>query len=107
MVGFIVGGAAFTALMMFARFRLPGFPLSPVGFAVGPVGPVRLVVLPLFIAWFLKTVILKFGGVGAFRSGRPFFIGLILGHFMGAGLSFVIDMIWFPGQGHGIPFSDW
>jgi hypothetical protein len=39
-------------------------------------------------------------------ADEAFFIGLILGHFMGAGISFVIDMVWFPGQGHGIPFSD-
>jgi hypothetical protein len=44
--------------------------------------------------------------IRAYRSGRPFFIGLIMGHFVGAGISFVIDMIWFPGQGHSIPFSD-
>lgn len=106
-VGFLALGGVFTALMMIARYRMPSFPFSPVGFAVGPVGPVRMVVLPLFIAWFSKTVILRVGGVEAFRAGRPFFIGLILGHFMGAGVSFVVDMIWFPGQGHGIPFSDW
>jgi hypothetical protein len=107
MVGFMSAGAVVTALMMFARYRAPGFPLSPVGFAVGPVGPVRQVVLPIFVAWFAKTVILRIGGVDAYRAARPFFIGLILGHFMGAGLSFVVDVIWFPGQGHGIPFSDW
>jgi len=31
---------------------------------------------------------------------RPFFIGLILGFFAGAGVSFLVDMAWFPGEGH-------
>ena len=106
-IAFMVGGGLFAALMMFARYRSPGFSLSPVGFAVAAVDPVKMVVLPLFIAWFAKAVILRVGGAEGFRAGRPFFIGLILGHFMGAGVSFVVDMIWFPGQGHGIPFSDW
>ena len=106
-IAFMVGGGLVTALMMVARYRMPSFPLSPVGFAVAPVTPVRMVVLPLFLVWFAKTVILRVGGVDGFRVGRPFFIGLILGHFMGAGVSIIVDMIWFPGQGHGIPFSDW
>ena len=107
LVGFMAFGAVFTGILMFARYRSPGFPLNPVGFVVGPVGPVKQVVLPIFIAWFAKTFILHIGGVQAYRAARPFFIGLILGHFMGAGVSFAIDMFWFPGQGHNIPFSDW
>lgn len=107
LLGFMVFGAVFTAVLMIARYRSPGFPFSPLGFAIGPVGPVKQVVLPIFLAWFLKAIILKVGGVQAYRAARPFFIGLILGHFMGAGTSFVIDMVWFPGQGHNIPFSDW
>ncbi len=106
LIGFLSGGAAFTGLLMFVRYRFTGFPFHPIGFAAGPVGPVRYVVLPIFLAWFAKAIILKIGGAQAYRTARPFFIGLILGHFMGA-TSFVIDMIWFPGQGHNIPFSDW
>lgn len=107
LIGFLFGGAAFTLFLMFVRYRFPGFPFHPIGFAAGPVGPVRYVVLPIFLAWFAKAIILRIGGAQAYRTARPFFIGLILGHFMGAGTSFVIDMIWFPGQGHNIPFSDW
>ena len=33
---------------------------------------------------------------------RPFFIGLVVGFFLGMGFSFVVDWIWFPGQGHPI-----
>ena len=31
------------------------------------------------IAWLLKGVIVRFGGVRLFRNLRPFFLGLILG----------------------------
>ena len=61
---------------------------------------------PIFIGWVLKAGIVKLGGVKGFRDARPFFIGLILGHFFGTGISFVVDAIWFHGQGHGIPFND-
>ena len=105
-LAFIGIGALVTGLLMFLRYRVPWWPLHPIGFAAGPVYPVRNIIFGIFVAWVIKTIILRVGGFQAYRAGRPFFIGLILGHFMGAGISFVVDMIWFPGQGHGIPFSD-
>ena len=94
-------------MMMFIRYRVPSFPLHPIGFAVGPAIPVRDVILPIFMAWFIKSITLRVGGIQAYRAARPFFVGMILGHFVGAGISFLVDMVWFPGQGHSVPFSDW
>ncbi len=99
-------GAAVTGGLMLLRYRVSWWPLHPIGFAAGPVYPVNSVVFPIFIGWALKSLILRLGGVKAYRDARPFFIGLILGHFVGTGVSFVVDMIWFHGQGHGIPFND-
>ncbi|MDP6037640.1 MAG: hypothetical protein QGG64_03750, partial [Candidatus Latescibacteria bacterium] len=99
-------GAVVTALFLILRYRVSWWPLHPIGFAAGPVYPVSNVIFAIFLAWAIKFIVLRIGGIGAYRAGRPFFIGLILGHFVGAGISFVIDMIWFPGQGHSIPFSD-
>ncbi|MBT5830897.1 MAG: hypothetical protein HOH77_11990, partial [Candidatus Latescibacteria bacterium] len=105
-LSFIGMGALVTGILLFVRYRVPWWPLHPIGFAAGPVYPVRNIIFGIFLAWAIKTVILRVGGIQAYRAGRPFFIGLILGHFVGAGISFMIDMVWFPGQGHGIPFSD-
>jgi hypothetical protein len=105
-LGFMAAGAVVTGGLMLLRYRLPWWPFHPVGFAAGAVYPVRFVVFPIFLAWAVKTLILKIGGVATYRAARPFFIGLIMGHFVGVGISFVTDMIWFPGQGHEIPFSD-
>ena len=99
-------GVVITMLLMVLRYRVAWWPLHPIGFAAGPVYPVNNVIFAIFLAWAVKFLVLRIGGITAYRAGRPFFIGLILGHFMGAGISFIIDMIWFPGQGHSIPFSD-
>ena len=37
---------------------------------------------------------------------QPFFLGILIGYALAVTLSFVVDVIWFPGNGHGIPFSD-
>ncbi len=35
-----------------------------------------------------------------YRQWQPFFIGLLVGYALAVTLSFVVDMVWFPGQGH-------
>ncbi|MBT3603043.1 MAG: hypothetical protein HN521_08245, partial [Candidatus Latescibacteria bacterium] len=105
-MAFLVGGMALAAILYFLRYRYTWWPLHPLGLAAGPAYPVTNVIFPIFLGWLAKFAILRFGGSKAYRGARPFFLGLIMGYYIGAGLSFFVDMIWFPGQGHGVPFSD-
>ncbi len=105
-IGFFFVGIAFTAILYALRYRFPGWPLHPLGLAAGASYPVTNVVFPLFLAWGAKALILRLGGIRLYRTARPFFLGLILGYYFAAGISFFVDMIWFPGEGHDIPFSD-
>ena len=45
----------------------------------------------IFLAWLIKTVILKYRGPLLFRRAKPFFFGLILGQFTVAGVWLIID----------------
>jgi hypothetical protein len=63
---------------------------------------VRQIVLSVFIAWFLKMLILRYGSVQLFGRLRPFFIGLPVGFFLGVGVGGIVDLIWFFGVGHAI-----
>ena len=94
-------GAAIMALLTFMRYRFPWWPLHPIGMPVGICSyPMTIIVFSIFISWLAKWVIMRAGGIGLYRKAQPFFIGIILGYFTGIGVSFIIDMIWFPGQGH-------
>jgi len=94
-------GAAVMALLTFMRYRFPWWPLHPIGMPVGICSyPMTIIVFSIFLSWLAKWVIMRSGGIGLYQKAQPFFIGLILGYFTGIGVSFVIDMIWFPGQGH-------
>jgi len=97
-------GAVVGALIIAARYRLPGVPLHPLGFAVASVVQVTWCMLSIFLAWLIKAVIIKLGGLRLFLKARPFFLGLIIGHFAGAGLGAIIDTIFFMGQGHSVYF---
>lgn len=86
----------FGFVMMFVltalRVRFLGWPLHPVGYLVsGSFGLFRLW-LPIFLTWVVKMLLLRYGGLKAYRKGLPFFIGLIVGEFMAGFLRTVIDL---------------
>ena len=79
------------------------WPLHPIGFALAGSGTyMRYTVFSVFLAWAIKFVILKVGGAALYRRYRFFFLGILVGYTAGVALSLVIDVIWFPGQGHSV-----
>ena len=54
------------------------------------------------MGWLAKTLILRIGGAAALGKAKPFFIGTMAGWFAGAGLSVVVDALFFFGYGHVI-----
>ena len=72
-------GFLFTLAMNMLRLRLGWFPFHPVGFAVSGSWSLGLLWLPLMLAWLLKLVIHRYGGLRAYRQYLPLFLGVILG----------------------------
>jgi hypothetical protein len=95
-------GAAGMALLTMMQYRFPWWPLHPVGLPIAAVWMIRNQAAAIFAAWALKSLLLRFGGIGLYRRATPFFVGLIAGHFLGVGVSFLVDMVFFPGTGHPI-----
>ncbi|MCC6728913.1 MAG: hypothetical protein IT208_06190 [Chthonomonadales bacterium] len=73
-VGFMV-----TLVLNALRLRVGWFPFHPVGYAVSGSWSVSLLWLPLLLAWILKLLILRYGGLRAYRQALPLFLGIILG----------------------------
>jgi len=42
----------------------------------------NLVWVPLLIAYIVKVIIFRYGGIQSYRNALPFFYGLILGQFV-------------------------
>jgi hypothetical protein len=86
-------GLAFTLFLASMRTRFVWWPFHPVGYLVaGSIGLFRLW-LPIFLTWLFKAVLLRYGGLDAYRRARPFFLGLICGEFSAAFLRTVVDLI--------------
>ena len=88
------------ALLAVLQYRFHWWPLHPIGITLAPLWMTRLIVFSLFLAWLCKSSIMRYGGISAYRDARPFFIGLIAGYFLGVGVSYLVDVFWFMGEGH-------
>jgi hypothetical protein len=74
-------GAGVTLLLALLRMRFAGWPFHPAGYLVsGSFGLFRLW-LPIFVSWLVKALLLRYGGLRAYRRALPFAYGLILGEF--------------------------
>lgn len=96
-----IGGAEMFAITLL-HHRLSWWPLHPLGLVVGAILKVRWCFLPFFLGWLSKTAVLRIGGAAALGRAKPFFLGAMVGWFAGAGVSIVLDAIFFFGYGHVI-----
>jgi len=99
-ISFFGAGAVVVAILSILMTRFAWWPLHPIGFTVNYVFDIRIFMLSIFIAWLVKYVTLKVGGVPAYRRVAPIFMGLIFGTVFGVIVTSAVDAIWFPGQGH-------
>ncbi|MDA0337266.1 MAG: hypothetical protein O2782_19050 [bacterium] len=84
------------------RARFHWFPLHPIGVAFQYTSGTSIYWFSLFLVWGIKLTLLRYGGMRAYRAGKPLFFGLGIGYVLGVVLSGVVDVIWFPGAGHSV-----
>jgi hypothetical protein len=77
----------FTLLMGFMRRGLSWWPFHPTGYALGISYAITYFWSCFAVAWLLKIVIIRYGGMRLHNRLVPFFLGLILGQY-------VIGSIW-------------
>jgi len=99
-LGFFGLGASLMALLTFAKYRFVWWPIHPVGLTVLGTDVVWHCALAILIAWATKVIVLRIGGASLYNRSRPFFLGILVGYAAGVALSFFVDVIWFPGDGH-------
>ncbi|MEE2709060.1 MAG: DUF6785 family protein [Gemmatimonadota bacterium] len=101
-IGFLGLGACMMWGLIQLRYHFPAWPLHPVGFAIASSFATDHAAFSIFVAWFVKMIIMKVGGVSMYKKGQSFFLGILVAFSVGVALVYVVDYIWFPGQGHDI-----
>jgi hypothetical protein len=81
LIGMAVG-SGITMLLTFLRVRFTGFPFAPSGYVLNMSLATELFWFDLFVAWVMKALLLRYGGMRLYREALPFFLGLILGDFV-------------------------
>jgi hypothetical protein len=80
-------GMLVTFLLSAMRLRFLWWPLHPVGYMVANVWGSQWWWGPLFVAWFLKSLVIRYGGLRLYQKTVPLAIGVIVGNQ-------VTDTIW-------------
>ncbi|MBT7099602.1 hypothetical protein HN937_19665, partial [Candidatus Poribacteria bacterium] len=83
-------GAVATVAMVGLRHRFVGFQLHPIGYAVGASSAPYFLWSSLFIAWGVKSLLIRIGGPKTYHEARPLFLGLVLGDYLMAGMWTVV-----------------
>ncbi|MGD2173821.1 MAG: hypothetical protein PVJ27_00315 [Candidatus Brocadiaceae bacterium] len=84
-------GCVIMAALMVAQRALFWWPLHPVGFLTSGAFLVTHFWFSIFLAWLIKVLVVYLGGQAAYRTGRRFFIGLVLGNFAVGGVWAIVD----------------
>ena len=84
-------GALIMGGLMTARHFFVWWPFHPLGFAVSTGWVMNSIWFSIFLAWLIKITVLKYGGPRTYLLTRPFFVGVVLGQFVAAGLWLVVD----------------
>lgn len=72
-------GFVFTFLLYAMRRRFLWWPFHPMGYVLAPMWFTHHLWMSIFIAWVIKLVLLRYGGLRAYVRALPFFLGLVLG----------------------------
>ncbi len=76
-----LAGLSIAVLLASLRTQVAGFVLNPLGYALCGSWTMKVFWFPCLVAWMLKTLILRYGGMKLYSKARPFFLGMILGEF--------------------------
>ncbi|MFC1525376.1 DUF6785 family protein [Candidatus Latescibacterota bacterium] len=90
-LSFLLGGGLVMTLMMWARQRLPWWPIHPIGFPIAANSLMNTIWFSVFLAWVAKRLVLRYGGASFYRRSQSFFLGMVAGQVLCNGLWLVID----------------
>ncbi len=86
-------GFGLVALLAFLRLRYSWWPLHPVGFLMFGTWPGTTLWFSIMLGWMCKVLVVRFGGARGYLNAKPFFLGLIVGESVTAGLWLVLGLI--------------
>jgi hypothetical protein len=88
-----LAGMGFMAFLLFMQSVLHWWPFHPVGYLVGTTYIVTWFWFSIFLAWFVKVSVQRYGGRQSYEKTRDFLLGLALGQFAAGGFWILVDFM--------------
>ena len=83
-------GAGIMAILELLHYKFLWWPFHPLGFPIS--SAFGSMWFSVFVAFILKSIMLKYDGPNLYRRAVPFFLGLIVGEIVPAGCWLIIDL---------------
>ena len=99
---FLFIGGLITGILLSLHYKFPTWPLHPIGFTIAYTDIINYEITSIFIIWLIKSLLMRFGGFELYRKMHPSVVGVLLGYAAGVSISLLVDVLWFPGQGHNV-----
>ncbi len=99
-------GAALVFALWLLRLWFAGFWFHPIGYCMA-CSYGSLIWGSFLVVWIMKSLTLRYGGMKLYKTLRPFFLGLVLGHFVTAGIAWGLMGVWVGSavQGYQVYFG--
>ena len=78
---FFAVGVIFTIFLSYMRAMFYWWPLHPLGYALCISWTMSVFWFSCFVAWLIKVLVLRYGGMRLYIRARPWFLGMVLGEF--------------------------
>lgn len=79
---YMAGGCLMVVFLSVMRSNFIWWPFHPAGYALAVSYAMDYFWFCFFVAWILKSLIVRYGGMGLYNRAIPFFMGLILGDYV-------------------------
>ncbi len=78
---FFSAGVVFTLFLSYMRSLFYWWPLHPLGYALCVSWTISVFWFSALVAWIIKVLLLRYGGMRLYIRARPWFLGMVLGEF--------------------------
>jgi hypothetical protein len=88
-------GFGLVLLTAFARLKLSWWPIHPVLFLIWGTFPSARICVAFLVGWLIRRVVVSVGGAGAYRSGMPIVMGVLVSEVAVAAMWIIIGAVYY------------
>ncbi|MDA0836322.1 MAG: hypothetical protein O3B01_09760 [Planctomycetota bacterium] len=92
--GFIGLGSTMAAGLASLRYLYYWWPLHPLGYAIAETWQSHQIWFMFFVAWAIKSAVIRYGGIRLYKRTVPIFLGLVVGQIIAVLVGCLLSGVW-------------